>query len=615
MSLRKLAKPTSLARQGLLLILLPIIWLISLVVGLNMISADTEDYAYRHDNYRLYNDAKSGWLASFAVVSDRAANAVEKGELRDTAECERHLARMHAYAQQLKPPVMEVQSQWESMVTATNDVDRTFHIIRMDVMNSLLARDPQARIAWRHQAGNLAVGLNNELTAYSEQEDMKGFLMSSRYRSEERQRWTVALTAAMLVNLGLLMLIARFFNRSIINRLATISYNSAALATGTPLRPPLKGNDEIAVLDESFRDMAEAVKESSRAQTVMISNSRDIICSLDEHGRFLAASDASLAMLGHDSSHLVGTFLADLVADADQTHAIEHLREIEKRGQDVFEIALRRRDGNEIDTLWSVTWSSTDRSIFCVVRDNSPHKAAERLQRQVVQMVSHDLRSPLTAIRGFYEMIGSGMMGQLTSQGSQMLAMAISNCTRMNALTDDLLDIEKLDAGKIQLELEDTDVDAIVRDAIQTVAMQAAKKSIALKCQDQQLHLHADPRRLTQVLINLLTNAIKFTPERGEILISCRQNIGSVSIEVADNGRGIPQADLPYVFDRFRQSKAEDATVHGGKGLGLAICKALVELHGGTIAVRSVEGSGSVFSIELPAQSVIKLHGDKVRSS
>jgi signal transduction histidine kinase len=229
------------------------------------------------------------------------------------------------------------------------------------------------------------------------------------------------------------------------------------------------------------------------------------------------------------------------------------------------------------------------------------HKAAERLQRQVVQMVSHDLRSPLSAIQGFYEMLGNGMLGALDDQGQRLLEMAARNSARMSELTEDLLDIEKIDAGKIELHITETSVEAIFRDAAQTVAMQAARKNITLDVSADNVTLIADQRRLTQVVVNLLNNAVKFTANNGKIHMSCRRRPSLIEIEVSDTGRGIAAEDLPFIFDRFRQTQVDDSRVLAGKGLGLSICKALVELHQGTIAVRSTVGSGTSFTVTIPS--------------
>jgi signal transduction histidine kinase len=224
----------------------------------------------------------------------------------------------------------------------------------------------------------------------------------------------------------------------------------------------------------------------------------------------------------------------------------------------------------------------------------------EAFKRELISVVSHELRTPLMSISSALELFGLGTLGELSEKGSNRLKFAQDEADRLIRLINDLLDIEKMEAGKFVLDRSEIKVKELIEISIAAVAQLAETKQIKLESSVVDATLSVDRDRLCQVLINLLSNAIKFSPETGTISITVTTSQLFMEFRVVDRGRGIPEDLIPKVFDRFVQVEDSDASVRGGSGLGLAIARAIVEQHGGTIGVESQLGQGSSFWFKLP---------------
>jgi signal transduction histidine kinase len=193
--------------------------------------------------------------------------------------------------------------------------------------------------------------------------------------------------------------------------------------------------------------------------------------------------------------------------------------------------------------------------------------------------------------------------GDLNSEQRRFLKAVDRNSTRLLRLVGDLLFVAQAESGKVALELEALDLSALARDAVEATRPLAARKEIALNLEsDGRLPLSADRARLVQLLDNLLSNALKFTPEGGRVDVTISAENSHAVLEVADSGIGIPRAEQGRLFERFFRASTATAQAVPGTGLGLAIAKAIVEAHGGRIAVESDEGSGARFRVELPVR-------------
>lgn len=239
--------------------------------------------------------------------------------------------------------------------------------------------------------------------------------------------------------------------------------------------------------------------------------------------------------------------------------------------------------------------------VVCTFTDVTERLKIERLKSEFVSVVSHELRSPLTSIRGALGL----MTGELPDGASQnyrrMLDIANTNAERLNRLIDDILDIERIESGRASLSLRQSRSSDLVQQSVEAMQGMADRAGVALRPSEScDSWLWVDPDRIVQALTNLISNAIKFSPTGTDISVSVGRRESEAVFEVADQGRGIPNEMLDTIFERFEQVDASDSREMGGTGLGLAICKSIVVQHGGQVSVRSTIGLGSTFSIALP---------------
>jgi CheY-like chemotaxis protein/nitrogen-specific signal transduction histidine kinase len=230
---------------------------------------------------------------------------------------------------------------------------------------------------------------------------------------------------------------------------------------------------------------------------------------------------------------------------------------------------------------------------------------ANRLKDEFLATVSHELRTPLNAILGWARMVTTGALDE--SRRPHALETIERNAVAMAQLIEDLLDVSRVISGKMRLEVELLELAGVVGAAIDSVRPAAAAKDITIRSVLEPFAgtVLGDPGRIQQIVWNLLSNAVKFTPRGGKVEVVVRNAASSVELLVNDTGAGIDPAFVPFVFDRFRQEDGRSTRVHGGLGLGLAITRHLVELHGGTIAAQSDgPGQGTRFTVTLPVTAV-----------
>lgn len=244
---------------------------------------------------------------------------------------------------------------------------------------------------------------------------------------------------------------------------------------------------------------------------------------------------------------------------------------------------------------------------------------AERVKKEFVAMIGHDLRTPLSSVQGTLTLLADGVYGDISEVGIKKARVAEKSIERITHLANELLDIEKIEANNLQIELEPVQLQAAIHRSIASLEGFAQYKKIVIDFQGTDFEVMADDARLTQVLINLLSNAIKFSPDESKVTISVKPtDAGQVEIRVIDQGRGISDEQKEEIFARYKQLDKSDAKNERGLGLGLAICKAIVENHGGQIGVEANTDVGCSFWFTLTpaAQQKIQLETrEKVRQN
>jgi signal transduction histidine kinase len=217
--------------------------------------------------------------------------------------------------------------------------------------------------------------------------------------------------------------------------------------------------------------------------------------------------------------------------------------------------------------------------------------------------MSHELRTPLNAIIGFSEVLAQGMFGDINEKQTEYLHDILESGRHLLSLINDILDLSKIEAGRMELEASEFDLPQAIQNALTLVRERALRRGIALHhvIDDRVAEVRADERKVKQVLLNLLSNAIKFTPEGGRIEVRAASTDGMVEVSVADTGIGIAPEDQETVFEEFRQVGTADRKAEG-TGLGLALSRKFIELHGGRVWVASQVGVGSTFTFTLPVR-------------
>jgi len=236
---------------------------------------------------------------------------------------------------------------------------------------------------------------------------------------------------------------------------------------------------------------------------------------------------------------------------------------------------------------------------------NKSHQleVASQHKSEFLANMSHELRTPLNAIIGFSEVLTDRMFGELNEKQEEYLRDIYASGTHLLSLINDILDLSKIEAGRMELELTDFDLPTALDSALTLVRERAGRRGIRLESTiDERLgEVRADERKIRQVILNLLSNAIKFTPEGGRIEVAAVPKDGPVEVSVSDTGVGIAPEDQEAVFEEFRQV-GTSAAKQEGTGLGLALCRKFVELHGGRIRVQSEVGRGSTFTFTIPVR-------------
>ena len=233
---------------------------------------------------------------------------------------------------------------------------------------------------------------------------------------------------------------------------------------------------------------------------------------------------------------------------------------------------------------------------------NEKLKEYNQLKDEFVSTASHELRTPLSIIMGAIRLILDEIPGKIVEEQRDVLATAMENVQRLSRIVDSLLTISKIESGRLDLRKTVVNICELIKDTVSNYEPLSQEKGICLDCKvpEQSVDICLDPDKTKEVLINLISNSIKFTPEGGWIKVICTEEDGEVLVSVQDSGVGIAKEDVPKLFDKFTQFDRKAGPGEKGTGLGLAIVKKLVEMHDGKIKVESEVGQGTIFTISLP---------------
>jgi two-component system phosphate regulon sensor histidine kinase PhoR len=414
----------------------------------------------------------------------------------------------------------------------------------------------------------------------------------------------VALGAGLLAALALAWAVSAFLGRRV-RAIAAVAERYAAGDLSRPARD--YGSDEIGtvarVLDESVREIgrraADLASDRARMEAILSGMIEGVLV-VNEHGRVQLVNNAARRMLR-------------LQGDPEGRHYLEIVRQPDVAAQigaalrgvttNALELSLPRDSDRIIIARGAPVVSKTAGGAVLVLHDISELKRADRIRRDFVANVSHELRTPLTAVRGYVEALLDGAPDE--AEGRKFLEIIGRHTLRMERLVRDLLRLARLDAGQETFEHVPCSVDSLF-SGVETElgpTIERRGQTVEYRIAADAETVNGDPAKLHDALRNLLENAANYSPEGGRIVMGSDRKDGHIRLTVSDDGPGIPDADLPRIFERFyRADKARSHTTRdpGGTGLGLAIVKHLIELHGGKVTAANRPEGGAVFTIELP---------------
>jgi two-component system phosphate regulon sensor histidine kinase PhoR len=364
-------------------------------------------------------------------------------------------------------------------------------------------------------------------------------------------------------------------------------------------------------LIESFNSMANqlqagmaAASEEESRLVAALNSSIDAVAALDGEGRVLFANLAFEHAFGRELSEVAGRPFVWVLPDEEVLEAVRASRE---RGQ--RQVGLIERPGRRfLQVVTTPIAGGGEWAVLVVFHDLTDVKRTEQVRRDFIANVSHELRTPLAALKSVVETL---MEGALTDESvaQEFLRRADSEVDRLVALVEELLELSRIESGEQPLMLRPTEMSPLLSEAAERLRPQAERKQIVLDVElaEDLGEATVDSERIERAVLNLLNNAIKFTPPGGKVWLNGWRNADQVILQVRDTGEGIAPLDLPRIFERFYKSDLSRAS--RGSGLGLALVKHTVEAHGGTVSVESEQYQGSVFRLAIPDRQTTDAHG------
>ena len=365
---------------------------------------------------------------------------------------------------------------------------------------------------------------------------------------------------------------------------------------------------QLVELEEARRQ----VEASGRKLALFAERSPIAVFEFDAEGKVLSVNPAAENLFGFSSAEMIGRPGTGFMFPGELEDAIEtRWRTFIKERKPLFGLRYNnlRRDGSELNCEWNLTplVNQANRVVSVIIqgRDITQQLEAERMKQEFTSTLSHELRTPLTSIIGSLQLINSGVMGDIEKDTLELTTIAERNGQRLLDLINDILDVEKIESGKLTLSPEVLELGELIAEsmALNRGYAERFKVKFATSGSLEHVKVNADRKRVHQIMTNLLSNAVKFSPEGGTVEVTMERVADKVlRVGVHDHGPGIPEDFRTRIFSRFAQADMSHTRQKGGTGLGLAICKRLAEMMGGRIGFEDRTGGGTIFWFELPTR-------------
>lgn len=345
----------------------------------------------------------------------------------------------------------------------------------------------------------------------------------------------------------------------------------------------------------------EELERLNRKNELILNSAGEGIFGLNLQSKITFVNPAGARLLGYQVNELLGKSI-DIILTENHINNINQFFQAELVMQGRNEL-FKRQDGSSFPVEYISNLIEEQNEIVGVViafKDITERNKVERMKNEFISIVSHELRTPLTSIYGSLKMLGSGLLISDPDSSQRLLEIAIDSTERLMRLINDILDIERIDSGKVVMSKNLCNIEDLMIKCGESMQPFADKFKVNLIISPLKEKVNADEDRIMQTLTNLLSNGIKFSPEGGNIWLTAKKQENYILFEIKDQGRGIPEDKLESIFDKFQQVDFSDSRNHEGTGLGLAICRSIIEQHEGKIWAESVLGSGSTFYFTLP---------------
>ena len=488
-------------------------------------------------------------------------------------------------------------------------------------------RDEAMAIVLSDEGKTVMDAIRGSLADFQGEERRLLELREAGFRADQSTMKMVFTGGALLLVL-FIAAIAVMFQRYLVNPIIELTESSAKLAAGEDVGEigGIASKDEIGQLVRAFHAMAGSIRETLadlvRAKEEAQENEHrltEIIWGTNV-GTWEWNLETGETRFNERWAEIVGCTLDELspttidtwtsLVHPDDAKRSEELLELHFSGQNEHyecETRMRHKNGHWVwvlDRGTVVEWQEDGRPLRVsgTHADITEQKKVDRLKSEFVSTVSHELRTPLTSIKGSLGLIVSGALGTVPEKARGMVDVAHKNADRLIALVNDILDMEKLQSGKMEFDFQLVDLSDLLTEALEANNGLAQQHNVTFSLADfvSGVAVRGDGNRLTQVVANLLSNAAKFSPDDGIVEISLSSHDGVARISISDHGPGIPEEFRQRMFGRFVQADASDTRQKGGTGLGLNISKSIIEMHGGAIGFESEVDVGSTFYFDLP---------------
>lgn len=412
---------------------------------------------------------------------------------------------------------------------------------------------------------------------------------------------------------------AYFFTRHITRPITSFIASATEIARGNfSERVEVQSKDEIGKLARIFNYMVtelrrldemnlnKIINERDKTETIL-KNIADGVIVTDAKKRILMTNYVAESWFSLEDQDFEGRPLSAAVENESLLKFINRIVADKNNSIDNMEIALPSSERGKERVLQANAARVYDReknvlsAVVTVLRDITREKEIDRMKTELVSMVAHELRSPLTCISGFSELLLDDSVTR--EQSEEYASIILKESNRLNDLINKFLDISKIEAGKSQIKKTPVDIKMLVEKVIDFNTQLAERKriSVELDAPDEVSSLELDRDMMEQAMLNLFSNAVKYSPEESRVTIRVREEENGIEVDVEDTGYGISEKSLPHIFDKFyRVTDNEEIRDTMGSGLGLPLVKEIIEIHEGTIKVQSELGKGSTFSISLP---------------